>query len=225
MNTGTVANTASATAVTAATTVTENFLRYGRGAANRTFVGDLMRFHKFGEYRAGQEEAEIPLGSQFYARMESFCVGWQRWEDSRPVEQIMGPVAEGFVPPTRKTLGHLDKSQWESFDDGREKDPWAFANTLVLTSLDQARSYTFTTSSKGGIGALGTLALRFGEHSRQQPGETPVVELGRDSYDHPDYGEIRVPVFKIVSWKPTRDLPPIEGDSNMALTDESKSVA
>jgi hypothetical protein len=186
-----------------------------------------MRFHKFGEYRAGQEDTEIPLGSRFAVYMESFCVGWQRWEDGRPVEQIMGPVAQGFVPPARKTLGYLDKSEWECFDDGREKDPWAFANTLVLVSRDQdsPRFYTFTTSSKGGVGALGTLALRYGEHSRQKPGESPIVELQRDSYIHEDYGEIRFPVFKIIDWVPAKDLPPIEGGSNPALADESAESA
>jgi hypothetical protein len=213
---------------TAVGETTENvFLRYGRGAANRTFIGDLMRFHKFGEYRAGQDDSEIPLGTRCGAYMASFCIGWQRWEANRPMEQIMGPIAKGFIPPERKSLGHLDKTQWESFDDGREKDPWAFTNTLVLVSLEgnEPKFYTFTTSSKGGIGALGTLALQFGEHLRQKPDESPIIELGRSSYTHGSYGEIRIPVFKIVDWMPTKNLPPIEGAGNEPLLADKSSPA
>jgi hypothetical protein len=212
-------------------TATENFfLRYGRGAANRTFIGDLLRFHKFGEYRAGQYDDEIALGTRMTAYMNSLCVGWQCWEGNRPTDQVMGPIAEGFIPPPRGDLDRLDKSKWEKFDDGREKDPWAFTNTLVLVDLkgNEPRFFTFTTSSKGGLGALGTLSFQYGQHLRQKPSESPIIELGRDDYVHPKgYGEIRVPVFTIVGWVPTKDLPPIEGPGGepLQLPDESRPTA
>ena len=191
------------------------FTQYGRSAAGRSFVGDLLLFDKYGEYHAGQEKIEVPLGTKLHAYMDSFSVGWQRWEDSVPVELIMGPVARGYIPPKRDTLGHLDKTQWEQFPDGREKDPWVFTNTLVLVDLAESepRFYTFSTSSKGGINALGALALRYGEHLRLKPDESPIIDLGRDSYQHSNksYGEIRVPVLKIVGYVPTKNLPAIEG--------------
>jgi len=140
----------------------------------------------------------------------------------------MGPVAEGFIPPARNTLGHLDKSKWESFEDGREKDPWAFTNTLVLVTNDKKspRFYTFSTTSKGGIAALGKLAADCGEHLRQKPGESAIIELNRNSYTHRDYGEIRIPVINIVDWMPTKDLPPIEGGSGSRtlLADQSEAT-
>ena len=216
------------TAVATATNVAENLLRYGRGAANRTFIGDLMLFSKYGEYRAGQDKLEIPLKSRFSVYIDSFCIGWQRWEDGRVVEQEMGPVTGGYIPRARKDLGHLDKSKWESFEDGREKDPWAFTNTIVFVSSDKdsPKFYTFSTTSKGGIGALGKLAIDCGEHLRQKPGESAIIELNRSSYPHPDYGEVRIPVINIVGWMQTKDLPPIEGDSSSStlLADQSAAT-
>jgi hypothetical protein len=198
---------------TAVTPITNPFIQYGQGAAGRNFVGDLLLFSKFGEYTAGQDRDEVPLGTRLAAHMSSLCIGWQRWEDNRPVETIMGPVEEGFVPPKRNTLGYLDKTQWDTFDDGREKDPWTFTNTLILSAGSEPRFYTFSTSSKGGIGALGKLSLQYGEHLRQKPNEAPIIEIGRISYDHDDktIGEVRKPVFTIVGWTPTANLPVIPG--------------
>jgi hypothetical protein len=211
---------------------TQNFFeKYGRAAANRNFVGELLKFSKFGEYRAGKYDDEVALGTRVVAYMGSFTVGWVLWEGNRPVEQIMGPVGEGFVPPRRDTLDHLDKAQWEKFDNGELKDPWAYTSAVVMADLGgkEPKFYTFTTTSKGGIGALGTLSLQYGERLRQKPAEYPIVELNRDSYMHQNrnYGEIRVPVFTIVDWAPVKDLPPIAGmnSEQPKLADSSNNAS
>jgi hypothetical protein len=202
------------TETTALTPAVNPYLQYGKAAAGRNFIGTLLKFNKFGEYVAGQDNEEIALGTKCAGHMSSLFIGWQRWEDGKPVEHIMGAVAEGFVPPLRSTLGYHDKSQWECFDDGREKDPWAFTNTMVLTTIeDEPQVFTFTTTSKGGIGALGKLAMNHGQHQQRRPDEVPVVELRRGSYKHKnrEYGEIRVPIFKIVDRMPVDELPSLEG--------------
>lgn len=207
--------------------VTQNFFqKYGQAAAQNTIIGDLLKFQKFGDYVAGSYDDAIPLGSRMVAYMNSFCVGFTRWEANRPAERIMGPVGEGFVPPKRDELGYLDQSKWEKYDDGRLKDPWQFTNTVVLKPEKGEQLYTFTTSSKGGLGALGELAKTFGNNLRQHPDDFPVVELGRSSYQHPnrEYGEIRIPVLKVVGWVPIKDLPPIEGFGELPrLTDSGQT--
>ena len=195
---------------------TENFFaKYGRAATSRSIFGRLLKFSKFGEYRAGQYDDEVAKGTRLAAYMNSFCIGYMRWEASRPVETIMGPVGEGFIPPKREDLGYLDQSQWEKFDDGRLKDPWSFCNSIVLYDQREAGDgyYTFTTSSQGGIKALGLLSYEYGNRLRQKPDEFPVVALGVGSYQHPNraYGEIRYPVFEVVDWVPVNRLPPLEG--------------
>jgi hypothetical protein len=200
---------------TAAATVANNFATYGRAAAGHDIVGDLLKFNKFGEYVAGRYDDRIAAGTRVVCYMDTLCVGWQRWEGNHRVERVMGPVGAGFVPPKRATLGHLDKTQWERFDDGREKDPWAFTNTLVVVQRkpDGDTFYTFTTTSRGGLDALATLSLAHGEHLRQRPDENPEVTLDVGSYLHTNraFGEIRFPVFTLIRWVPVADLPPVEG--------------
>jgi len=200
---------------------TQNFFeKYGKAATLSSIIGRLLRFNKFGEYRAGQDDEEIPCGTKMVAYMNSLCVGYQCWKDGRPAGMAMGPIAEGFVPPKRETLGDLDKSQWETFDDGREKDPWQFTNTIVLALLeDTSELFTFSVSSKGGLNAIAQLALKYGERLRQKPDEAPVFELQVGSYQHPNrsYGEIRFPILKIIDWIPTKDLPPLDGGEQLDL--------
>jgi len=194
-------------------TTTNYFEKYGQAAAGRSWIGELARFNKFGSYIHGAEAVEIPLGTKMVAYMNSLCTGWQRWENSRVVQQLMGPVGEGYVPPPRSELGFDDKAKWESFDDGRPRDPWQFTNTIVLKEASGEGLFTFTTNSKGGVVALGQLSTAFGRHMRARPGEYPVVALERGSYTHPNraYGEIRYPVFKVDGYVPIESLPPIEG--------------
>jgi hypothetical protein len=191
------------------------FEKYGKAATSRSVVGNLLKFTKFGEYKFGAYDEDLARGTKLIAYMQSFSAGYIRWEASRPAETIMGPVGEGFVPPKRETLGYLDQAQWERFDDGRSKDPWAFTNTLILLRQQKTGDewFTFTTSSRGGLSALGELSLAHGNRMRQKPGELPIVELDVGSYQHPNraYGEVRFPVFKVVDWVAAASLPELEG--------------
>ena len=75
-------------------------------------IGDLLKFTK-GDWLAGRADEKIADGTELVAVVPGMVDGWQRWEDNRPVEQIMGLLVEGFVPPERSTLSHYnDKSAW-----------------------------------------------------------------------------------------------------------------
>ena len=115
-----------------ALTTASYFEKYGQVASGRRFVGDLLKFGKDGVYAAGQENREIARGTQMVAYMDSLRVGWVCWEDGHPVDERMGLVGEGFVPPKRSELDRTDRSQWEEFDGGEPRDPWQFSNDLVL---------------------------------------------------------------------------------------------
>jgi hypothetical protein len=192
----------------------ENFFeKYGRAATGRSIIGRLLRFNKFGEYRAGQDGEKIPYGTKLAVAMNTLSVGYLRWEDGRPAERIMGPICEGYVPPKRGTLGYTDKSKWDSFDDGQPNDPWQFTNEVVLANLENGELFTFSTASNGGLSAIGELCKKHGEHIRQHPDEVPIIELEMGSYMHSNraYGEIRVPILKRVGWVSEKKLPPIDG--------------
>jgi hypothetical protein len=70
----------------------------------------------------------------------------------------------------------------------------------------EVQLYTFTASSKGGIGALGTLSKAYGQQMRQRPGQYPVISLGVSSYQHPNrtLGRIKYPVFEVKDWVSTK---------------------
>jgi hypothetical protein len=180
------------------------WLAYGAAASTRSFNGDLLKFSK-GDYSAGQDNREIPTGTRVIADMDSLKVGWMKWEDSRPVDDShMGLVVERFKPPRRAELGDNDKSLWEVDDDDKPRDPWQFTNNLELASEDGGEQYTFSTSSKGGISAIGELCKAFGEEMHLHPDEWPIIELDVGSYQHSkkSFGRIKFPILKLVGWSP-----------------------
>lgn len=182
------------------------FEAYGQAASQKSIVGDILKFTKFGEYVAGQEEAELPEGRQLVANMDELLIGWVRWSDNKPTDQIMGRIVDGFVPARRHELGDTDESMWETDDDGRPRDPWQKTNYLVLKAAGEEQLYTFATSSKSGLNAIGELCKVYGKQLRQRPDEFPVVALNAGSYIHPKYKKIFVPKLDVVGWAPKSEF-------------------
>jgi len=176
---------------------------YGEAASNRNIVGKLLKFSK-GDWLAGMDNETVPEGTLFVANMDEMLVGWIRWEDSMPKEHAMGRVSSGYQPSKRKDLGDIDEADWELDESGKPRDPWQFTNYLVMVEAETGQLYTFTTSSKGGLGAVGELCKAFGRYMRQHPDVFPVVEIGVSSYQHRDRtrGRIKVPTFKIIRFEP-----------------------
>jgi len=178
------------------------YVAFGDSVNQNRIVGSLLKFTKFGEFQAGEDSVKIPHGTRLIAHMGEVLVGWQRWQDAKPTEQIMGLVREDFHPPRRSELGDTDRSTWEVDDSGKERDPWQQTTMIIFKAMDSDQIYTFSTSSKGGLGAVGKLSKEYGKAMRMRPNQFPVVKLGFRSYDHPNkqYGEIRAPTFEIVDW-------------------------
>ena len=180
------------------------FTEYSKVAAMQgSIIGQLLRFSK-GEYIAGQDSEEVPEGTELVANMDQLLVGWQRWEDQRPVEQAMGPLSEGFQPQRRDELSFTDSSEWEIDEaSGKPRDPWVYTHYLLLKEAGKkGQMYTFTTNSAGGKNAMGKLAGEYGKEMREHPDEYPIIKLEVGSYMHSNaaYGRIKFPIFKIVGW-------------------------
>lgn len=193
---------------TAVSTGAENyFAAYGEAQTQRTIVGDLLKFSK-GEWTYGQHGIELDEGTQLVANMDELLIGWIKWEGGAPVEHIMGKVVDGYRPPKRKELGDEDPRAWETDNQGRPRDPWQFSNYLLLKEGDGDKLFTFTTSSRGGLNAIGELCKVYGKEMRARPAEYPVVALKVDSYRHKikEYGKIFTPVLAVVGWAPKADF-------------------
>jgi hypothetical protein len=182
------------------------FESYGAQMSASNIVGQLLKFSK-GDWLYGAEDDELKVGTKLTANMQSLMVGWVKWVDNRPVEQLMGALVEGFSPKRRSELGDHDEDQWEVGTDGKTRDPWQFTNYLILKpagkKVNDEDLFTFSTSSRGGLNALGALCKVYGKEMRTRPNMNPVVELGVDSYNHPnkEFGRIKIPTFSVTGWE------------------------
>jgi hypothetical protein len=183
---------------------TENIIdianRFARETSRKTWLGELLKFVK-SDYLTRQDgdEIEIEPGTKMVAVMPSLFNGWIKWEDKRNVAQEMGYVFEGFMLPSRTALGDNEKGEWPQDEKGAPVDPWA-RNCLLAMVDENEKIYTFSTGSKGGLGAIGELVRAYGQHARQLPTQIPVIELNTTSYMHPIYKKVHTPVFKVIDW-------------------------
>ena len=202
------------------------FELYGEQATQRgSIVGTLLKFNK-GDWLEGQDDNEVAVGTKFAACMDQLMVGWVKWVDGKPERQEMGLLTEGHTPPSRKSLGDTDETTWELDAQGKPRDPWQFSNYLLLKQPGKKfvpdQAWTFATSSRGGIGAVGELCKKYGKEMRSHPDQNPVVEVGVDSYNHPnkEFGRIKVPVLTLVGWESKKLF-----EQQEAAVEEPKKVA
>jgi len=197
------------------------FEAYSEAASRTKIVGKLLKFSK-GEYLAGQDNNEVEEGTKLIANMDELMIGWQKWEDGKPSDTQLGRVADGFRPPSRSSLGDTDESVWERDDRGAPRDPWQLTNYLILKEAEGDQVFTFTTSSKGGVSAIGELAGAYGKAMRQRPDEYPIVALNVRSYKHSNkaYGKIFTPKFDVVGWTPKSSFDGVIDAANNAVEEE-----
>jgi hypothetical protein len=181
---------------------TNAFEAYGNAVAPRMIVGTLLKFSQGFNFQAGQDGPEVAVGTVLVAIMPTLAAGWVKWENGLPTEQIIGLVADGFTPHKRKDLGDTDESAWAADESGHRRDPWQLSNYLVMADPNSRELFTFATSSKGGLGAVGQLCKLYGKMMRQQPDKIPLVKLGFGSYKPRDPARSRVkyPTFEVVGW-------------------------
>ena len=194
------------------------FLSYGEAVTHKNIVGELLKYSK-GDWLCGQDNTDVPVGTKFIANMDELLIGWIRWQDNKPTDHIMGKVSEGYQIKHRSELGDTDESKWEIDNTGQARDPWQKSNYLLLRGFSDGELYTFTTGSKGGLGAVGDLCKDYGKVIAQRGKEYPVVAIGTSAYDHPNksFGRIKTPEFKIVGWQPKAVFAPEAGESGEDL--------
>ena len=185
-----------------ATTGINVFEAFANAVAPKHILGRLLKFAK-GDYLAGEAGETVPLGTKLVAGIDWQLVGWVRWEASKPVEHRMVRIIDGQPPSRRAELGDHDQTRWEPDLQGQLRDPWCLTHYLPM--VDEAQEiFTFSTTSRGGTGALADLARYYAKQFRAHPNEFPVIELQVGAYQHqnPHFGRIKVPDFKRVGWEP-----------------------
>lgn len=176
--------------------------QYAQSVTHR-HAGEYLKYAK-GDWMHGPNGLLLPIGTRLVAVMGWLMIGLKKWRDNQLVETRMGRLSDGYAPPRRDELDEQDDSSWEFDSQGNRRDPWSPTNTLPLVDeKDLARMFTFSTSSRGGFGAIGGLAGVYAKGARLGgEGQYPIVELGSDSYQHKDrsLGRIKFPTMPIVGW-------------------------
>lgn len=158
----------------------------------------ILKFVK-GEWQIGEDT--VPEGTEFIAYIDELARGWIKFEDQSVTDRRIVKVAMGR-PPEREDLGDTNSSKWKLGEDGKPRDPWVIQWLLPMSPSDAVGDLTvFAASSKGGIGAVGTLCQIYGRSPRN--GSLPIVALRCASYKHPQYGKVLKPDLPIVGWHGT----------------------
>jgi hypothetical protein len=200
---------------------------YGAQVSQRNIVGQLLKFVK-GRWKAADEEIED--GIRVIVDMRTLTIGWQKWEDDKPVDSHMGLVSDNYQPPLRKDIGDWDdKSEWGTDTNGNPRDPWQRSNMVLMReigTMGEEGLYTFATSSRGGVNAIGLLSKEYGRKIREDNEALPIVELKADYYKHSELKtDIDIPVFKRVGWGTAADVhwPPEEVDEETSEVTETRT--
>lgn len=182
--------------------------------------GSLLRFTKQGDWISGQEEEELPLGTELIMGLNTLKRGWQKWQDNKPVDARMGLVSEGYRPVNRDELGDDDEEKWE-YDEANKaaRDPWQKTMVCLLKDPKTGDVYTYATSSKSGITALGEASAIYGDRLQdgEDPDAMPIIQLQNSFYKHKVYGKIMIPVFELTGqWVVPQDIEPVEAKPKKA---------
>ena len=166
--------------------------------------GKFLKFAK-GEWLAGVDEEEIEAGTEMVVNLVGVTCGHIKWQDGAVVDESMTPIVEGLFTQ-RESLGDLDRDLWETDDDGQPKDPWTRTTKMPLKDPASGGELIYTTSSRGGIGAIGRLVSAIRRGQRQGMAGLPVIRLDVGSYKHRQYGKVFVPSFPVISFRSEAEL-------------------
>jgi hypothetical protein len=174
----------------------------------RNSAAILVKFVK-GKWVTGETELNR---AEFIARPDWLIHGWHRLWDGRVTGHVVGYVADGFVPPSRETLGDLDQDEWAIFCNKR--DPWILQHSLPLYHPVSGAPYLWGTNTRGGEAAIGNLLKAYTERVDLAPedGTTlPRILLNSDGYHHKEGFWVDTPQLDILGWEnsPPTPRPPL----------------
>jgi hypothetical protein len=176
--------------------------RGGNGTAS--IVGRLIKFSKEGQFVTSDDGEPVSDVAEFVALCDQTLIGWLKFNEDAPPDREMGLLYDGFVMPSRATLGDTDETKWPVGLSGRPDDPWKHQICLVLQNTETQELFTFATSSQTGRRSVGNLLRHFDRMLKMNPGELPVVRLKPSGFQHRDdrVGWVPTPAFAVVGRAP-----------------------
>jgi hypothetical protein len=163
----------------------------------RNSTAAILKYVK-GKWSVGDEEFN---GVELIARPDWLMNGWHRLWDGQVTDRIVGYVGDGFDPPPRELLGDHDKDEWAIYCKGR--DPWILQYTLPLYHPVSGRQFIWSTNTRGGQDAIGSLLTAYIERVELAPEDgtvLPRVALNSGGYTSKEGHFVATPEPDILGW-------------------------
>jgi hypothetical protein len=178
-------------------------------------LGKLIKYTK-GHWFQG--ENEIAIGTEFLALIRDAAISDIRWDGGKPVEtKHMDKMSElkdgpGFIRENarfapRASLGHTDKTLWETDNKGEPRDPWQQQRLLPMLHLENGELFCWAFTSWGARKTFAELAASYSPH--RNTNRLPVISLQTGFKKYDDYGRVDIPILKIERWDSFGDAPEI----------------
>jgi hypothetical protein len=179
-------------------------LRYFDEVAPSGIAGRGVKW-KDAAFITADDGKELPADAEYLCLADQTMVGWIKFNgQGEAPDKVMGPLFDGFIMPSRESLGDTDQSAWEVGLSGQPADPWQHQIMLVLQDRVSSELYTFITSSITGRKAVGTLLRHYERMRRAYPDDLPTVRLGKGGFKHRDsrVGWVDTPLFTVIGRAP-----------------------
>jgi hypothetical protein len=150
----------------------------------------IIKMDKTGHWVFGADQTEVEDDSTWAINPYSFLHGFVAWGEGEVLGEAMAPLSE---PRPEVGVAPADaKKGWES---------QVGLSMKCLSGEDKGLEGRYTTTSKGGKGAVQELAVAIAAQvEKDQTKPVPVVRLKSGSYKHKNYGKVITPLFEIVEW-------------------------
>lgn len=174
--------------------------------APSAIAGRMIRFGKNGDFVITDTEEVVSPDTDFIALCDETLIGWIKFhrDEETPPDRVMGILYDGFVMPSRESLGDSDPAKWPPGLSDRPEDPWQHQICLVLQQSKTHELFTFVTTSRTGRRAVGNLLRHYDRMRKKDDEHYPVIRCKTGGFNHRDerIGWVPTPTFAIVGKAP-----------------------
>lgn len=160
----------------------------------------FLKFKK-GEYVIGRDENDFPDNTfEMVIDFTNIRRGWVCWKDGNLVDEVWVTLRERM--PAKATL--TDHAPYAQQNDGWQESLKMSLVIIPTAGVPSAIRAMFSANSDGSRKACGNLLKAYGEAIQtdvSKADQYAIVQAKTDSYKHPRYGKVYVPVFEIVRWE------------------------
>jgi len=150
----------------------------------------IIKMDKTGAWVYGADQTEVEDDSKWAVNPFSFVHGHIAWGEGEVLGERMVSVSQPL--PELDAAPPGAKKGWEV---------QVGCSMRCLNGEDEGLEVRYTTTSVGGKKAIQAIAVAIAAQvEKDQTKPVPVVTLGKEHYQHKNYGKIFTPVLEVVEW-------------------------